>query len=406
MSKVKEAVYKPGEAYDTLMKMVIANDILMKNGQIPVSVSISGAPGLGKTTICRELAQDMGRGFFKLNLAQLTSPEELIGYYSKEYEVSDGKTTQWVTESVLPEMFKVGFKKTANPAITIPCPPDWVANLKPNSILILDDFSRGNQLLAQAIMELINEQEMIGWNLRGKNIQIFLTENPDDGEYNVQGMDKAQADRMARLTLIWDAKDWAKRAEKIGLDERIINFTLWAQELFESKKQNNITADGVSPRMMDKFYALVSTIPEFSKNLDQISLFGGITVGPTITNKFTTFIGKGLDKLPSIPDLIKSDKLEDALAKLTIACGDSVKDPKNWKSGTASILSTRLYNYVLYNCEDLSKDNIRQFGALLTHGSFSIDQQFFMVRQTVKVDSRIAKICCTNPIFIKVMTEK
>ena len=132
-----------------------ANDKLMEQGNVPISLSLVGTPGLGKTTICRELAKDLNRDFYKLNLAQLTEPSELIGYYSKEYEVVKNNEVRWVTENLLPKATDAGFKYT-NKTRTVPCPPDWIVNLKDNGILLLDDYSRSNTLFSQAIMELSN----------------------------------------------------------------------------------------------------------------------------------------------------------------------------------------------------------------------------------------------------------
>ena len=61
--------------------------------------------------------------------------------------------------------------------------------------------------------------------------------------------------------------NWAERAEIVGVDNRLINFVLWMPELFENKKKDGISASGnVSPRMMDKFFSLVSTINDFERH--------------------------------------------------------------------------------------------------------------------------------------------
>jgi len=354
----KETTYKPNETYNILKSLVEANDAIMKAGGVPVSVSLVGTPGLGKTTICRELARDLNRDFFKLNLAQLTEPSELIGYYSKEYGVKKGED--------------------------IKC----------------------NTLFSQAVMELVNEQTMVGWDLKKKGIQIILTENPDNGEYNVASMDKAQTDRMMRINMVWDAKDWAERAEKIGLDERLINFVLWKPETFENKKQDGISASNqVTPRMMDKFFSLVSTIDDFEKNLDRILLFGDISVGKNITSELINFINKKLDKLPSVEKLIKEYNLDTAKAQLTQCCGDYEKDANNWKGATSAILCTRLYNYMRHHSGKLTKDNIKQYLELILHGAFSVDQKFLMVRQTIGANNNLTSILASDPRFIKYMTK-
>lgn len=401
---MKETTYKPNETYSVLKQVIAANDTIMAEGGIPVALSLVGTPGLGKTTICRELAKDLGRGFYKLNLAQLTEPSELVGYYSKEYQVIKGEEVRWVTENLLPRSSEAGFRY-ANISRTSPCPPDWVVNLKDNSLLLLDDYSRGNSLFSQAVMELINEQTMIGWDLKSKKVQIILTENPDDGEYNVSSMDKAQNDRMMKIHMVWDAQDWAERAEKIGLDERLINFVLWAPELLEQKKAEGISASGnVTPRMMDKFFSLVSTIDDFDKHLDKISLFGNISVGSSITGQLTNFINKRLDKLPSVEKLLKVYDVTTAKAQLTAACGDSEEDSVNWKGATAAILCTRMFNYARHHGKGMSKDNIKQYLELILHPSFSVDQKFLMVKQTMSSGNNFAQILAGDPRMIKYLT--
>lgn len=310
----------------------------------------------------------------------------------------------WITENLLPKFVGDGYKYTNNNK-TVPCPPDWVQGLKENSILCLDDFSRGNLLFAQAVMELVNSQEMIGWNLRDKRIQVILNENPDNGEYNVTSSDGAQSDRYMKINMRWDAQDWAARAEKIGLDERLINFVLWAPELLEAKKADGISAsNNVSPRMMDKFFSLVSTIEDFEKSLDQISLFAEISVGTNIGSQLSNFINKRLDKLPSVDKLIKEYDQKTAKAQLTQCCGDSEKDSANWKGATAAILTTRMYNYMKYNQKNVTKDNIRQYLELILHPSFSVDQKFLMVKQTIGCGNQFASILAGDPRFIKFMS--
>jgi len=400
----KNTTYKPSEVYNTLERLIKANDAIIDMGGMPISASVIGERGIGKSTVQEELAKDLGREFVKVSLAQMTEPSELIGYYVKEFKMIKGEESKWVFEDFLTSSVADGWV-TTQVVRTTPCPPSWIANIKDGSIICLDDYSRGNGLFSQAIMELVNKQEMIGWNLKGKRCQILLNENPDNGEYNVASQDSAQTDRMAKIHMIWDAGDWASRAEKIGMDERLINFVLWAPELFEQKKKDGISASGnVSPRMTDKFFSLVATIDNFDKHLDQISLFGDITVGKNISSQLINFVNKRLDRLPSIEKLIKEYDLPTAKSQLTACCGDHEKDATNWKAATAAILTTRMYNYVRHYSKEFTKDNIRQYSELLLHPSFSVDQKFLMVKQTVLCSNQFSTILAGDPRFLKYMT--
>lgn len=150
---------------------------------------------------------------------------------------------------------------------------------------------------------------------------------------------------------------------------------------------------------MDKFFSLVSTIDDFEKNLDQISLFGRTTVGDYITGQLNNFIKKKLDKLPSVHDLIMVDDLDTSLKKLTSVCGNYEKDPENFVQATSAILSTRMYNYAILNQKDFKKDHIRKFADLINHTSFTTDQKYFMVKQTVKCGNNFTSILASDPRF-------
>lgn len=109
-------------------------------------------------------------------------------------------------------------------------------------------------------------------------------------------------------------------------------------------------------------------------------------------------------KLPSVEKLIKEYDLKTAKSQLTECCGDSEKDPGNWKSATAAILTTRLYNYMRFNQKNVTKDNIKQYLELLLQPSFSIDQKYLMVKQTVSCSNTFSQILAGDPRFIKFMT--
>jgi hypothetical protein len=111
-----------------------------------------------------------------------------------------------------------------------------------------------------------------------------------------------------------------------------------------------------------------------------------------------------LDKLPSIDKLIKEYDLPTAKSQLTACCGDSEKDSSNWKSATSAILTTRMYNYMRYNHSDIKKDNIKQYLELILHGSFSVDQKYLMVKQTVSISNQFSMILAGDPRFLNFMT--
>ena len=414
MSKETRQEHTPNEMAGIIKDVIQANEVIMKQGNKPIALSVVGPHGIGKTTVIREVVNELGKDLYKLNFAQLTEPAELIGHFSKEYQIKKGDDVLWITENMIPEYYKLGYARTGVTK-SVPCPPEYIVNLKQDGVLLVDDFSRGNSLLMQAMMELVEEGSMIGWNLRDKNISVILSENPEDGEYNVQSVDAAHTSRMAKYHMRWEAKDWAERAEKIGLDERLINFVLWKPELLEKKKVDGISASGnVSPREMDKFFALVGTLDDFEKQKDKVVLFGDGTVGKDITADLLNFVSKKLDKLPSIEKLIREKKsktdenhwdLSTAKAALTECCGDAIKDSNNWRAATSAILSMRIANYCIHYHRDLSKDEIKRVGELAGHTSFGVDQRYMIVKKLVGLGNTFAMVLAGNPDFIAAMKQ-
>jgi GTPase SAR1 family protein len=363
----KVTTYRPNETADLLKTLIAANDTIMTKGGVPISVSLVGTPGLGKTTICKELCQDLGRDIYKLNLAQLTEPSELIGYYSKEYETKNGAgDVRWVTENLLPKASEAGYRYTNNTR-TVPCPPDWVVNLKQDGILLLDDWNRADIRFIQAVMELIDRQQYISWDLP-KDWHIVLTANPDNGEYLVSSIDNAQKTRFISVHLKYDVDCWAKWAEENQIDGRCINFMLLHPELVTTE---------VNSRSVSMFFNSISSIKSFDNSLPLIQMIGEGSVGPEFSSMFTMFINNKLDKMISPQNIMEQDE-KYVLNTLKSIIG---KD-KEYRADLASTLSTRIVNYldIFSKSNPIEKSIISRISSLVNEKIFTNDICYNMVR--------------------------
>lgn len=47
------------------------NKVLEENNLFPIAISFQGSAGIGKTSFIRQIAQERGMGFTKINLAQI-----------------------------------------------------------------------------------------------------------------------------------------------------------------------------------------------------------------------------------------------------------------------------------------------------------------------------------------------
>jgi len=154
----------------TFAKQIIENNrYIQEKGMTPVAVNVEGDHGLGKTTVISQIAQEEGLDFVKINVAQLDELSDLVGFPLKEYQISknvDGVAkTKWVTEMEAERAIKdpsvrlTGLKRTSY------APPEWISGKANGGILLLDDYTRGSQIMMQACMDLIYTQEYYSWKL-------------------------------------------------------------------------------------------------------------------------------------------------------------------------------------------------------------------------------------------------
>ena len=270
----------------------------------------------------------------------------LVGLPLKEYEVTFEDCPgcpKWVSVDILNNIHK-NFEFSGRSRMSYATPAWLPREENPNGILLnIDDFTRGNSLFQQALMELIKTGKYCTWELPEKTV-IALTSNPDDGSFHVESLDPAQKSRFINFTVRSDISEWAKWAEINNIEGRGINFALsYADELFgDDSKITNI-----NPRNYTMFINAISGIDDWSKP-ESLALIFQIASGcfndpdNIIGSLFTTFIANRLDKLVS-PDEILFGDWRDVEGKLL----DAVYDKDIYRNSVASILQTRLLNKAL-----------------------------------------------------------
>lgn len=198
------------EAKDILLYIINNNKRLQDSGQFPVSVSLCGGAGLGKTSMVDGLAKELDYNYVKLNLSQISDPSDLVGWPCKEHYACKNEECAWISSELINDYIKKGWVVSEETRMGYAIPM-WLKQLDPNkgTILNLDDFSRTTPAIAQAVMEIICRQEYISWKLP-MYTTIIMTENPDNGDYNVNSMDEALSSRYMKFDIKFDAPSWAR----------------------------------------------------------------------------------------------------------------------------------------------------------------------------------------------------
>ena len=328
------------------------NKKLEDSGKGPIAIGATGPAGLGKTTIVEDLAKEMGMTYVKLSLAQIDEAGDLVGFPIKEFKIqelhTDGSFVEkWVSEPVLKTYFQRScddYKMTDESRMGYAVPSWLPMEENPNgTILLIDDLTRGNQIVLQAVMELICKCEFISWHLP-KYTTIVTTENPDNGLYNVNSTDSAFKSRYVNFNIGFDISSWGRWCERYELDNRAINFGLLYPEIFENDAQG---VQKVNPRSYTIFCNSISGIENWN-DFNSLSLILSIAKGcfgensEVIGGLFTTFLANKLDKLIAPKDILLGN-----WQTVKTRVKDCVYDEENkYHPEIASILSTRLLNYI------------------------------------------------------------
>jgi hypothetical protein len=381
------------EAKQFLKHIINNNRYLQAQGKPPVAVEVVGDSGIGKTSTILQLAKETNLNFVKLNLAQIEELGDLVGFPIRQFEVcKTDNDCLWIDEHAVEEYTKQGYKFTGLNRMSY-CPPEWISGKTNGGILLLDDWNRADVRFIQAVMELIDRQQYISWELP-KDWHIILTSNPDNGDYLVNSIDSAQKTRFISVNLKFDINCWSEWAEDATIDNRCINFLL---------KHPELVSTNTNSRSITTFFNSISSINSFDNELGLIQMVGEGSVGPEFTTMFTMFINNKLDKIISPETIMTHESEEYVLNTLKGVIG---KDDK-YRADLASILTTRITNFSSFYAKNnkVEKAYIDRLAFLMNEDVFAVDLKYKMVKNIYNNNTSAYKSLMLNKTLIKFLTK-
>lgn len=233
-------------------------------------------------------------------------------------------------------------------------------------------------------MELILTQKYTSWSLP-KKTTIFLTNNPDDGSFNVNSLDKAQRSRFLNYGVEFDINAWAAWAEKAHLDSRCINFVLQNHDaLFQADENGNQICN---PRSYVMFARTIEGITDWDtdENRSFISMIAAGTFfdeSNKFAQMFDIFIRKKMHLLIEPKKMLEGSwtDVQQDLEKTVY------NDNGTFRPEIASILEKRFSNYVSAWLENDGKHPIKividRILAMKRNGRmiFTEDQFYHMIK--------------------------
>jgi len=233
-----------------------------------------GAPGIGKSSVVKEIAKNMNLEFIDLRLA-LMDPTDLKGipFYDKE-----SHTALWAPPAFLPQ--------------------------RGQGILFLDELNAAPPSVQASAYQLILDRQVGEYRLPD-GWAIVAAGNREGDRGVTYRMPSPLANRFVHFEMDVNVDDWRDWAYKNELDERIIAYISYKSEHLFTFDAKSDTKSFATPRSWEYVNSILKS------NLDNALLLNVIqgAVGKDVAVGFLSFT-KVMHKLPSIEAILNSGEGE------------------------------------------------------------------------------------------------
>lgn len=330
---------------------------------LPTPICIWGAHGIGKTELVQAIAKELNCDFCYIAPAQFEEMGDLVGMP----KIVESDANDWVSRFM---------------------PPEWVPRSAGPGILLIDDVNRADDRILRGIMQLLQNHELISWKLPPR-WQIILTANPDGGDYSVTPLDDAMLTRMLHITLIFEVKNWARWAEREGIDSRGINFVLAYPELINYRR--------TTPRTLVQFFQQMATIKQLQNEISLVKMLADACLEPEAAAAFISFVQTQWHQLISPQEIIETTSFPAIEQRL-----HDLIDLPTKRVDLLYLIGTRLVNYLRSKRPALNtaqQENLKQFFLLdllpndlrlsllqdLTQSDYAAGQQLLAIPELGKI---------------------
>lgn len=252
-------------------------------------VMVWGAPGVGKSTIVKSLAKEMGLGFVDVRLAQMES----IDIRGLPLPDKEAHCVQWLPSSIFPRDNSKG------------------------GIIFLDELSAAPKDVQVASYELILDRQLGGgdiYKVPSKWIIVAAGNRSCDRAVSTT-MSSALANRMMHLEIEANAQDWVTWAVSHSIHPSVVGFIQFKPALLMSIDDQNLERGFPTPRSWERVSEMCKILK--NENLLRKAVYG--LVGVSAGQQFMEFhkIAKDLENV--------YDMMTDPKKKVVIPSRDDLK---------------------------------------------------------------------------------
>jgi hypothetical protein len=238
---------------------------------------VSSSPGMGKSSIIGQVANDLNLELIDVRLAQL-DVSDLCGFPA----IQNGKTS-----FIPPDVF--------------PIAKDPIPKGKDGWLLFLDEFTSASNAVAAAAYKIVLDHK-VGQHPLHPHVAIVAAGNKTTDKAIVNRMGTAMQSRLVHFNLEVGNKDWIDWALVNNIHHSIISFIEFRPTLLHNFNPNHVDNTFACPRTWSFVNSIIKDKQKLS-TLDTTIIAGCIGEGPAREFKGYTDI---FESLPKLTDIIKS----------------------------------------------------------------------------------------------------
>lgn len=207
-----------------------------KLAKVMPPLMVWGAPGLGKSTIIRKVAEEFGIGFIDVRLAQ-REPVDVRGLPVPDRE---RKCVDWLVSGEWPREGK--------------------------GILLFDELTAADRSLQVAAYELILDRRLGDLYKVPDNWYICAAGNRVDDAAVATTMSSALANRFMHVELAEDIDAWSNWAVASAVHPAIIGFLRFRPECLLRQQNENLERGWPTPRAWERVSTMLDIVPDHENN--------------------------------------------------------------------------------------------------------------------------------------------
>jgi hypothetical protein len=248
-----------------------------------------GPPGIGKSQILKQIAEDLGMGFVDIRLSQMDATD-LRGIPYPTTDENGENTMRWAPPAMLP--------KDPNAKV----------------LILLDEMNSAAPSIQAGAYQLVLDRRLGEYELP-KGCMVIAAGNRDTDKGTTFKMAKPLQNRFVHLDMRHDFDDWQEWALLNEINKHVVGYlTFQKSELFEFNPQSSSKAFP-TPRSWE----FVSDLLQDDPNLPHQVLTGLIAgaVGDGVAAKFLEYKDHA-ERLPNPSDILSGKVTEVKNAKVSL----------------------------------------------------------------------------------------